>query len=111
MLKFRIAALILAALLPSTAMAQPASAPGVAGIWEGTIGTLPVRACFVTREWGTFGAYYYASQLKLLGLEAQDGAPGTFSETGGEFTARWSVVQAAGDSLTARWTGEGPALP
>lgn len=111
MLKLRIAALVLGALAPSAASAQPASTPGLAGIWEGTIGTLPVRACFVTHEWGTFGAYYYMSHLHLLGLEAQDGAPGTFSETGGEFTARWSGVQAAGDSLTARWTGEGPALP
>jgi len=111
MLKVRIVALILGLLFPSAAWAQPVSTPGLAGIWEGTIGSMPVRACFVTREWGTFGAYYYTSHLKLLGLEAQDGAPGTFSETGGEFTARWSGVQATGDTLVARWTSEGPALP
>ena len=56
MLKVRFVALILGGLLPSASVAQPASTAGLAGIWEGTIGTLPVRACFVTREGGTCGA-------------------------------------------------------
>src|SRR5437868_11306169 len=110
MLKLRIIAFILAALLPVASVAQPASGR-LAGIWEGTIGTLPVRACFTTQEWGTFGAYYYTSQLKLLGLEPQDGAPGAYSEVSGDREARWQNVQAAGDNLTATWASGQRMLP
>lgn len=111
MLKLRIIALVLGALLPSASLAQPAPVPGLAGIWEGNVGTLPVRACFTTQDWGTFGAYYYTSQLKLLGLEAGDGAPGTYSEVSGDREARWRNVQAAGDSLTATWASGQRTLP
>lgn len=101
-------ALAMAAALPP---ATPANA-GLAGIWEGTIGTLPVRACFVARDYGTFGAYYYSSQLKLLGLEAEDGAPGSYNETGGDGgTGRWRNVRAAGSNLTASWTSGRRTLP
>src|SRR5437868_8328131 len=112
MLKVRIVALILGAMLPSAAVAQPAPTAGVAGIWEGTVGTLPVRACFTTREWGSFGAYYYTSRLKLLGLEAQDGATDSFSETGGDVAeVYWRTVRVAGDTLTAHWVAGRQGLP
>lgn len=111
MLKARIIALILGALLPAHARAQPAPVSRLAGIWEGTIGTLPVRACFTTRDYGTFGAYYYASQLKLLGLEAQEGAPGAYNEVSGDREAHWRNVQAAGDNLTATWASGQRMLP
>lgn len=111
MLKVRIVALMLGLLVPSAASAQPAAAAGLPGIWEGTIGTLPVRACFVTREYGSFGAYYYRSRMKLLGLEAQDGTTDAFGETGGDVTAQWRTVRVAGDNLTATWTSGRQGLP
>jgi hypothetical protein len=112
MLKVRIAALILGLLFPSAALAQPASTAGLAGIWEGSIGTLPVRACFTRQEYGTFGAYYYASRLKLIGLEAQGEGQDSFSETGGDVAeVYWRTVRVAGDTLTAHWVAGRQGLP
>ena len=34
----------------AAAAASPARPAELAGVWEGTIGTLPVRACFVRRD-------------------------------------------------------------
>jgi hypothetical protein len=112
MLKVRIVALIMGALLPAAAVAQPAPTAGLAGIWEGTIGTLPVRACFTTQEYGTFGAYYYNAHLQLIALQAQEGAPGAYDESGDEADAgHWRNVRAAGGNLTATWAHGSRTLP
>jgi hypothetical protein len=113
MLKLRLAVLALGALVPSAAMAQPPPmAAGLPGIWEGTIGTLPVRACFVQRDWGGFGAYYYSSRLQLIPLEAGEGRAGGFSEGAGDgAAARWGNVQVRGGHLTASWTSGRRTLP
>lgn len=112
MLKVRIAALILGILFSSAAMAQPATTGGPDGIWEGTIGTLPIRACFVTREFGSFGAYYYLSHLQLVALQREEGAAGGFSEGAGDpGAARWRNVQARGGNLTASWSSGRRTLP
>ena len=96
---------------------QPAGpASDLAGVWEGNVGTLPVRACFVQRDWRTFGAYYYRSRLQLIALEAADGAPGAFNEGGGggagpgENPPRWRIERAAAGMLTGRWTSGGRTL-
>jgi hypothetical protein len=95
--------------LAAAAAAPPADLPGV---WEGTIGSLPVRACFVQREWGAFGAYYYLSRLRLIPLEAEEGAGNAFRE-GSETprSPRWLIERADAGSLTARWTGGARTLP
>jgi hypothetical protein len=117
MLKVRIAAFMLGVLAPSAALAQPASGAGLPGIWEGTIGTLPVRACFVTRDYGSFGAYYYQSRLQMIALEEQEGARGTFLEGGGggagpgTAAARWRISQAGATGLTGQWTRGRRTLP
>lgn len=118
MRKLRIVALVLGALPFSAALAQPAPAPDLRGIWEGTVGTLPIHACFVSGETGAFGAYYYNSRLRLIGLEAVEGTAGAFREaaSGDENertrpAARWRIERAAGGQLTARWTQGGRTLP
>jgi hypothetical protein len=112
MLKVRIAALILGILLPSAAMAQPASTGGPDGIWEGTIGTLPIRACFVQRDGSAFGAYYYLSHFQLVALQREEGASGGYSEGAGDpGAALWRNVEVRAGNLTARWTSGSRTLP
>jgi hypothetical protein len=79
----------------------------LAGIWQGTVGNQPVRACFNAREWGTFGGYYYLSHLKAIPLQQPEGALQTFVEGNDERDAtapRWTIERAADDKLTGRWS-------
>lgn len=91
------------------AQTDPSALPGV---WEGNVGNLPVRACFVEREWGSFGAYYYLSQRRLIGLEPVEGARATFREgfDQGGSAPRWQVQSATATQLQARWTSGRRAL-
>ena len=103
---------MLAPLLALAVAAAPAPAD-LSGVWEGTVGTLPVRACFVHREFADFGAYFYLSQRRVIGLEAEEGEGSAFRETGdsGAGGPRWRIEGADGDRLTAQWTNGHRALP
>lgn len=94
----------------AAAHAAPSELPG---IWEGTVGNLPVRACFVRRDYSRFGAYYYLSQRRLIALDAEEGAENAYREGGGVSGdgPRWLIEQAGADTLSARWTGNGRTLP
>jgi len=98
---------------PLIALVASAATPsGLAGVWQGEIGTLPVRACFTTREWGTFGAYYYLSRLRTIPLEAAGDAGNVFSEAAaGDEVPRWQIERVAGAQLTGRWTQGRRTLP
>ena len=91
----------------AAAVAVPDSSAELPGIWEGHVGTLPIRACFTRRDWGTFGAYYYLSHRRLISLEAEErGESGAFRE-GYETLPdrpRWVIEHADADRLTAQWT-------
>ncbi|RDE06680.1 hypothetical protein [Sphingomonas aracearum] len=61
--------------------AQPASAgdrapePAWAGVWQGQVGSLPVRACLARDGLGGgFGSYYYLSRLRPIRLEQAGGS-------------------------------------
>ncbi|HEY0112493.1 MAG TPA: hypothetical protein VGB59_05005 [Allosphingosinicella sp.] len=90
------------------ALAALAAAPSLptspAGLWEGHIGTLPVRACFTERDWGRFGAYYYLSQLKLIPLEEVEGRPGGYAEGSAPGSRRWEIEQASAREIRGRWS-------
>jgi hypothetical protein len=96
------------------ALAAAAVAPGPSphGIWQGSIGNLPIRACFLRREWGTSGAYYYLSRLQLIALSARE-QDGAYTEGGGDDPKqpRWTIDRTSGGSLTGRWSGNGRTLP
>lgn len=102
-----LAALSLCAGAPARA-AEPVSP--LAGVWEGTIGTLPIRACFDQHEWGNSGGYY-RSKRKFIGLSADaDHAQyveGAQSET---TTPRWTINPAEA-SLEGVWTQGARSLP
>ncbi|MBV9884662.1 MAG: hypothetical protein JO276_16760 [Sphingomonadaceae bacterium] len=98
--------------LLTAAAATPAAPVDLPGIWEGTVGTLPVRACFVHREWGTFGAYYYLSRRRLIPLEAPEHGGG-FDERGEADgpAPHWTIESAGPSQLIARWAARGRTLP
>jgi hypothetical protein len=105
-----------AAALPAT---PPPAAPtdALAGIWEGNVGTLPVRACFTRGERRTFGAYYYQSRMRLIALENRESPEDMFEEGGGggagpgANAARWRIERAGATQLTASWTQGNRTLP
>jgi hypothetical protein len=109
----RAATSFLAALLAAIAAAAPAAAADRDGVWQGMIGTLPVRACFMSRDWGDFGAYYYLSQRKLIALEPEEGNSSAFREGDARQAANplWSLRTVAGDALEGQWSQGKRTLP
>lgn len=101
-------------LLPFAALAATAPVPAsYEGVWQGTLGDQPVRACFTNREWGPFGAYYYLSHLKLIALETPEKGSAAYRE-GSDADAKgpeWIVDTVAGAELLGRWVGGGRTLP
>jgi hypothetical protein len=104
---------LLAQLLALAAAAAPAPSPAeLAGVWEGNVGTLPIRACFVRRDAEKFGAYYYLSRLRLIPLEADEAGTGFHEGVSDEPSPpRWTIDRVDGAELTGRWTARGRALP
>ena len=68
-------ALAAIALLAATPANAAVPNPQIAGVWDGTIGTLPVRACFVHESYGDQGAYYYRSKLVTIPSIADNKKP------------------------------------
>lgn len=104
---------MLAIVTALAAAAAPTSAtPSWQGVWQGSIGPLPVRACFVQQDWGAFGAYYYLSHKRLIPLKREGDAAGPFIEVAEETPSapRWSIDAADAKALTGRWTGGGHRL-
>ena len=98
--------LMIAAALVATTPAAPAEKRNLAGIWEGTVGSKPIRACFNEQDWGTFGGYYYLSHLNAIPLQQPRGAPQTFVEGYDESDAkapRWTIENVADGKLAANW--------
>lgn len=95
--------LLAAFLVPASVQAAPAWH----GVWQGTIGTLPVRACLQERsEIYRNGSYYYLSRLAPIPLSHED--DGSWAEEND--SGRWTVT-AAGSRLTGTWRGGGKSLP
>lgn len=93
-----------AAALPASAQAAPAWH----GVWQGTIGKLPVRACLQQRsESYSNGSYYYLSRLLPIPLTHED--DGSWSEEND--SGGWIVTVAAPGRLTGTWRGGGKSLP
>jgi hypothetical protein len=100
--------LLAAAALPPSA---EAAEPPWHGVWQGTIGSLPVRVCLQQRG-GEFsnGSYYYVRQMKPIALEHQDDGSWTERADSDAVTGTWKIT-AAGARLTGQWRGAKTALP
>lgn len=88
-------------------LAAPSEVPG--GVWEGTLGTQPIVACFNTGF--ASGSYFYQRHKAPIQLRAPEKTP-DWLETGD--TGRWSLDAVQGNALTGTWRsakGTGAALP
>lgn len=98
------------ALLAAPAAAQ--DAPAWVGVWEGRVGTYPVRLCI--DSWGdqpARGAYYYLSQLEPIALSEEDGEGGWIERApDGEQQALWQFAEQTGERLRGTWR-QGRRLP
>lgn len=110
-MKLRLALLAAAILAAPLRADEPAPAPWN-GVWHGTIGTLPVRACLQqgNGSW-MIGAYYYLSQKSPIRLDRQEGGEWTEAPAGGAAsTGTWRIA-ASGNRLTGEWSQAGRSLP
>ena len=94
--------------------AEPAP-PVWQGVWEGTIGTLPIRACFQRRGADDpVAAYYYLSRLRPIRLE-QQGNSKLWLETGDAAETRrspqWRFDGVGRTLLTGAWSVGAKQLP
>ncbi|WP_174298945.1 hypothetical protein [Sphingomonas bacterium] len=106
-----------AILLPGTSTPPDAPdppSPAWQGVWQGTIGTLPVRACLKRDGVGDgMGSYYYLSRLRTIRLEQQGtGKVWTegWSSSSGPPAPRWTFAQVGRDRLTGAWQDGGRTL-
>lgn len=106
MIRWLIALAILAGLASPVAAALPTS-----GVWQGSVGALPIRACFVDK--GEFGVYFYLSKLKAIPLDAADIADGHYYEGPGDGKGapRWTVTRADAATIDGSWTSGARSLP
>ena len=85
-----------------------------AGVWQGTIGSLPVHVCLSSPD-GKLrtGSYYYDASLVSLRLQP-NGETGTLSESktvGGDESARWQLAMAGTARLSGQWRQLARTLP
>lgn len=95
-------------LLGARADASDPPPPAWGGVWQGTVGALPVRACLTRRYDGAgAGLYFYSSRLQLIALEQQGGSKkwreGADSAKASPRPA-WQFATVARDVLTGTWT-------
>lgn len=100
----------------AVSLAAPASAqdlPPWVGVWEGTVGTYPVRACFESFGEGPGrGAYYYLTRLEAISLSEEDGEI-TWKESaaGSESDAFWQPSEMNGAHVRGTWMQGNRKLP
>ncbi|MHA6723992.1 hypothetical protein [Sphingomonas sp. RS2018] len=96
------------------ANANEAPPPVWAGVWQGTVGSLPIRACLTRRYDGAgAGLYFYDSRLQLIGLEQQGGSKAWREGADGAKAPRpaWQFATVARNALTGTWTDGRRQLP
>lgn len=97
------AALLLSALLAAAPVAAQES-PEWAGVWEGRVGTHPVRLCIDSHGGPARGGYYYLSRLEPIPITEEDGEGGWIERTPeGEPSALWEFVEQTGQELRGTW--------
>ena len=99
-------------LLAQTAQAAP-DLEALHGVWRGTIGTLPVQACYDAGDHSNEGKYYYSKRLSTIPLRADVKTPGELTEgwAEGKDVARWRMTAIGKNSAEGTWSGKGRTLP
>ena len=102
--------------LLAASIALPASAqdlPPWVGVWEGRIGTYPVRACLESFGEGPGrGSYYYLSRLETISLSEEEGEI-TWKESaaGSESDAFWQPSEMSAARVRGTWLQGNRKLP
>jgi hypothetical protein len=83
------------------------------GVWSGTIGNLPVQACYDAGDYSNKGKYFYLRRLSTIPLRADEKKPGELTEGWADTkgVARWRMTAIAKDRAEGTWTGNGRTLP
>lgn len=101
---------LLALLAATPAAAQ--DAPAWVGVWEGKVGTFPVRLCIDGSGDGPArGAYYYLSQLEPISLSEEDGEGGWIEHGSSDPDALWAFAEQTGTRLRGTWRRGSRSLP
>jgi hypothetical protein len=107
----RLVAVVLALLLAAPAAAQ--DKPVWVGLWEGTVGTYPVRLCVdVWSNGPARGSYYYLTRLEPIALSEEDGEGGWIElAPEGVQQALWEFAEQTGTRLRGIWRQGARRLP
>ncbi|MEL1249511.1 hypothetical protein [Aurantiacibacter gilvus] len=100
---------VCAGLLALVATPAAAQETGLRGVWQGTVGNLPVHACFNGEDGD--GVYYYDRHKLLIGLLNEEGV---FAERIGyddPGEANWRMTAIEGGSASGTWQEGARALP
>lgn len=91
-----------------------AAQPAWQGVWQGTIGALPVRACLAYGSEGSSrGSYYYVSKLVPIALQKEEGAGAWTEHEGGaeDSGGSWTLTNQGANRLTGQWRSRARNLP
>jgi hypothetical protein len=94
--------------------AEDEESPAWQGVWDGTVGTQPIRACFSYRSYRSFGFYYYKAHLNAIPLQQPDDKRLSFVEGHNDADATapvWELGDAGATQLTAQWKKGKRSLP
>ena len=99
-------------LLAQTAHAAP-DLKAMHGVWSGTIGNLPVQACYNASDYTNDGRYFYLNRLSTIPLISDTKKPGELTEgwPDQKKVARWRIGSITANGVEGAWTGNGRTLP
>jgi hypothetical protein len=83
------------------------------GLWQGTIGRLPVRACFDDKDYGSQGAYYYIKHLRAIPLEQVERGGSVWAEEDSRNAKgpRWILRTVGRRVLAGTWRHGSTSVP
>lgn len=94
----------------------PLAAAAHDGVWQGTIGALPIIACLETVEGEVDGRYYYLRHLLPIVVRSSDTKKGSaprlieHAARASQSSAAWTLLPPAGSVMTGAWQSNGKAL-
>ena len=108
------AVLIFALLALTPSLAHAESGAVWEGVWQGQLGTQPVRVCLTKRESWSFGAYYYLKHLTPIPLRQIENSKSWVEGSSAPKDSskpRWDFETISESILTAAWKANGKSVP
>lgn len=98
-----------AALLALAATPAAAQHDGLRGVWQGTVGDLPIHACFEGDD--GHGVYYYDRYMTLIRLITEEGVLAERVRYGEPGTATWQFSAVDAGRASGSWSDGERELP